>query len=241
MFRQLLDIYSKKNGKADPGHIADLFIIRIQQHVETVRDLAQDSTTKIPDLLQWEGRAKIDLRHLKYQSRRDCDLSMHGWKRAKRETGKGSRCQKERELMLIWRSLPTDGRRSHHQTTHKTNTGRPLAPRWLPPSRPQEQMHKHRRDTHYQDRRQRLPTVREDREYRQSVLRESLVWPEKGWAPYVQKMAKLLRENTKVDFKLEQTVQEWQEIAAFSNDATNLSHTSHYLHPAQPTHIKLHV
>lgn len=52
MFRQLLDIYSKTNGKDDPDHIANLFTIRIQKHVETAREFAQEPETTIPDLVQ---------------------------------------------------------------------------------------------------------------------------------------------------------------------------------------------
>lgn len=74
MFRQVLEVYSQTYWKADPDHVADVFIIRIKQQVEAVREYAQDTSTKILDLKHWKGRAKIALKRLKYQARRDCDL-----------------------------------------------------------------------------------------------------------------------------------------------------------------------
>lgn len=89
MFRQLLYIYSQTNCKADPDHIYDVFDIRFQQHVETVREFPKDPRRAIQDLVQWKGRAQIPLRILKDQAKRDCELSIQGYKQAKGETGEG--------------------------------------------------------------------------------------------------------------------------------------------------------
>lgn len=87
MFRQLLDVYSQTNGKADPDHIADVFVIRVQQHIEAVIEYAVDPENTIPDLRFWKDREKVAFIRLKDQARSDCDLSMYGCRRAKGETG----------------------------------------------------------------------------------------------------------------------------------------------------------
>lgn len=39
MFRNLLNAYSQTNGNADPHHMAEVLLIRVQQHMEELREL----------------------------------------------------------------------------------------------------------------------------------------------------------------------------------------------------------
>lgn len=60
MFRQFIDIIAK-NGKDDPDHIADVFVIINTKEHATVREIYHVTELTIPDLGKWKARAKIDL------------------------------------------------------------------------------------------------------------------------------------------------------------------------------------
>lgn len=47
MFRNLLHIYSKKNGKEDPDHMEDVFSIRMKQHVGEIRALDLENNSSL--------------------------------------------------------------------------------------------------------------------------------------------------------------------------------------------------
>lgn len=97
-FRKLLDAYSQTNGKADPDHIADVFVIRVQQHIDAVSEYTIYPENTIPDLRIWKDREKVALRRLNDQARRDCDLSMYGCRCAKGDTGEGVRLSRTEEI-----------------------------------------------------------------------------------------------------------------------------------------------
>lgn len=55
MFRNLLRIYFKKIGTADPDHMVDVLIIRMQQHMEEIRECSIDKNTQLHALRHWNG------------------------------------------------------------------------------------------------------------------------------------------------------------------------------------------
>lgn len=83
----MFNLYSKTIGKADPDHMTEDFLTRIQQHMEDLEAFCFDSWSVIEELFHSHGRSKIALKTIKDQTRRDCDQSIKGCKRARVETG----------------------------------------------------------------------------------------------------------------------------------------------------------
>lgn len=78
MFRQLPNIFSQDNGKADPDHMADVLLITEQKQEEDIRDFAYEDKSPIHNNCQCNGGYKVDLLRLKDQNHRHWDLFMLG-------------------------------------------------------------------------------------------------------------------------------------------------------------------
>lgn len=52
MIRDILNIYYQNNGKEDPDHMYDVFLIRIQQNVGDIHDLAYNDQSLILEIYQ---------------------------------------------------------------------------------------------------------------------------------------------------------------------------------------------